>query len=364
MAGWLARLRARLHAASADRELAALWRAKYEALRAQMQERARRDRDERDALKAQSMRRARRINSVETLQHMLRARTGLAQRRAQQTHANAGNGQPAAFDGDVRASCIDGLTWWVPAFPRQSPASINRMLLKQRFPYRGIAQTRDVAVGGIMLDIGANVGRMAIPRVILGDSTKVFCAEPDNLNFQCLLANIRDNRLEGLVIPDRVAISDHIGSLPLKRGKMSGAHRVVYSGPPSDDAERVPCTTLDAWVQRHAIDLADVTFVKVDTQGSEVHVLAGASRVLAQDHIGWQIEVSPSDLQRAGSDVETLYGILQEHFSHFIDLNAEADGPRLRPISDISAALAYLQRTNDTHSDIIAYRVENGSRRS
>ena len=361
MPGLLTRVHARLHAASAARDLAAHWRAKFEGLRAKVQEHERREREERAALKAQSMRRARRIPSVETLQHMLRARTALAQRRAGQARADAQDAPTTAFDGSARRSTIDGLTWWVPALPSQSAASIDRMLAKQRFPYLAIAQTRDVAVGGIMLDIGANVGRMAIPRVILGDSTKVFCAEPDALNFQCLMANVRDNRLDGLVVPDRVAISDKVGRLPLQRGKMSGGHRVVHAGAVHDDARTVPCTTLDAWVEGHAIDLADVTFVKVDTQGSEVHVLAGASRVLAQPHIAWQIEVAPSHLRLAGSDPQILCGMLADRFSHFIDLNPEAEGPRLRPIRDLTGALEYLERADDAQTDIVVYRAEHES---
>ncbi|MSO83373.1 MAG: hypothetical protein EXQ53_08780, partial [Acidobacteria bacterium] len=130
MPGLLTRVHARLHAASAARDLAAHWRAKFEGLRAKVQEHERREREERAALKAQSMRRARRIPSVETLQHMLRARTALAQRRAGQARADAQDAPTTAFDGSARRSTIDGLTWWVPALPSQSAASIDRMLAK------------------------------------------------------------------------------------------------------------------------------------------------------------------------------------------------------------------------------------------
>ncbi len=240
MAGFVARLRARLHATEAARGVAAQWRARYDALRTKMRERERRERRERDALKAQSVRRARRVPSTETLQHMLRVRTPLAQRRAAQVQPAPAEPPIVNLDGCARRVAIDGLTWWVPVQPTQSAASVERMLLKQRFPYVGIAQTRDVSVGGVMLDIGANVGRMAIPRAVLGDSTRVVCAEPDELNYQCLCANIRDNRLAGLVIADRVAISDRTGFLPLQRGSVSGSHRVVHAAPAAEGTERFP----------------------------------------------------------------------------------------------------------------------------
>ncbi len=356
MAGLVSRLRSRLHAAGLPVSWPRTGAPSTRPCRTQFHEREQRERVARDALKTQSERRARRIPSVETLQHMLRVRTILAQRRAAAIPAHTADAAAVDLDGRTRRTIIDGLTWWVPVMPSQSAASVERMMLKQRLPYLALTQTREVAVGGVMLDIGANVGRMAIPRAILGDSTRVFCAEPDELNYQCLVANIRDNRLAGLVVADHVAISDRVGRLPLERGRMSGSHRVVYTGSAPDEAATVPCMTLDAWVERHGINLDEVTFVKVDTQGSEVHVLAGASRVLAQPHIAWQIEVAPGHLRLAGSDPHALYRLLTQQFSHFYDLNPDADGPRLRPIGELAAALAYLEGTDAAQTDIVVYR--------
>jgi FkbM family methyltransferase len=352
----LTRLRSRWNAAPEARELAAHWRAKYEALRVQFHERQRQERGARETLKAQSDRRARRIPSVETLQHMLRVRTPLAQRRAAGVLPPATEPPRLDLNGCARRTVIDGLTWWVPVMPSQSARSIERMMLKQRLPYLAIGQTRDVAVGGVMLDIGANVGRMAIPRVILGDSTRVYCAEADEVNYRCLVANIRDNCLAGLVTADRVAISDRVGLLPLERRKMSGSHRVVYTGDLPPQVTTVPCTTLDTWVERQGIDLAEVTFIKVDTQGSELHVLGGASRTLGQAHIAWQIEIAPGHLRLAGSEPQDLYCLLTERFSHFFDMNPEASGPRVRPIAELCSALEYLEATADAQTDIVLYR--------
>jgi len=39
--------------------------------------------------------------------------------------------------------------------------------------------------------------------------------------------------------------------------------------------------TIDALLDEHALDVAMVRFIKIDVEGSEVDVLAGAKRVLA-----------------------------------------------------------------------------------
>src|SRR5687767_14176807 len=91
-----------------------------------------------------------------------------------------------AFAGCVRRIELDGLPWWVPLVVPDDAARVERAIRHQDFPYRVIAQTREVAIGGVMLDLGANVGRMSVPRVILGDVTAAYCAEPDPLNYACL----------------------------------------------------------------------------------------------------------------------------------------------------------------------------------
>jgi hypothetical protein len=144
--------------------------------------------------------------------------------------------------------------------------------------------------------------------------------------------------------------------VPLSRGKMSGSHRVLYGGASSGGAESVRCTTLDAWVTERSIDLMDVTFIKVDTQGSELHVLAGATQVLDVPHIAWQIEIAPAHLRLAGSDPGALYQLLAGRFTHFVDLNPEAEGPRLRQTTDLADAMAYLDADADAQTDVVLYR--------
>ena len=101
--------------------------------------------------------------------------------------------------------------------------------------------------------------------------------------------------------------------------------------------------------------------MKVDTQGSEVHVLRGATRVLASRHIAWQIEIDPFLLRRRAVDVEDLFALLRQHSTHYVDLNRRAKGARVRPIADLSHGLAYLQRDRGARTDVIAFALDAGS---
>jgi hypothetical protein len=104
----------------------------------------------------------------------------------------------------------------------------------------------------------------------------------------------------------------------------------------------VPCFTLDDWCARMEIDPELVTYIKVDVQGSEVGVLRGASALLAYRHIAWQLEVHSGLLAAAGTPIETLFELCAAHFTHFVDLDKSAQGPRARPTRDLPQALRYV----------------------
>ncbi|MGE3401300.1 MAG: FkbM family methyltransferase [Vicinamibacterales bacterium] len=264
--------------------------------------------------------------------------------------------QGSARTPQVRRITVDGLRWSAPLMRPDDEAAVQRYLAQQDFPYRTITQTREVAVGGAMIDIGANVGRMSIPRVILGDVTAAYCAEPDPLNYACLVANVVDNQLTGLVMPDRVAIGAEDGVARLERRSTAGGHTVIDPGAATArETIDVPLLTLDSWAQRVGIDPADLAFVKLDAQGSEVHVLRGAARVLAQAHVAWQIEVDFPLLARRGCSPEDLFAILRTHFTHFTDLNRHAGGARVRPVAELADALAYLSDVRHGGTDVLVY---------
>ncbi len=262
---------------------------------------------------------------------------------------------PDAMPAASERVVIAGLTWWMPARAGESGGIAQRLAGKRRLPLREILETRELAVGRVMIDIGANVGTTSIPRALLGDFDCVYAIEPDPGNYACLVRNIVTNGVRGLVLPDRVAIGDVDGEMTL-RTMGSGTHHLVTR--PSDVREderlTVPCLTLESWVHRMGIDLSDVSFIKSDTQGWDARVLAGAAGVLARRHIAWQIEFSPAMLERSGRSMDEVYELLERHFTHFIDLRNEG-GTRVRRTSLLREALAYVGRGSRRYTDVLLY---------
>jgi FkbM family methyltransferase len=275
--------------------------------------------------------------------------TAFLERSASYCRARRSNELPAGSTSLELCS----LTWWIPPSSDATRGPTGLILGKERLPLREILDSRELAVGGIMLDIGANIGTTSIPRVVLGDFDRVYAAEPDPDNYACLVRNVVDNRLHGLVLPDRLALGDTVGDVSLAR-RSTGTHHII--GTPDADAGsvRVRCSTLDAWVAQLSVDLSRVTFVKSDTQGWDVRVLLGAREVLCHKHIAWQIEFSPAMLQRAGCTLAVAYDVIRTHFTHFIDMRGTT-GTRVRRTCDLPKALEDVERGHRGYTNLLLY---------
>lgn len=246
----------------------------------------------------------------------------------------------------------DGLAWWIPLDPRV-PDRLERAS-RHDLPLRAILQTREVALGGVMLDLGANLGRTCIPRVLLGDVRAVYAAEPHPANYACLVRNVLEHSLGGFVLPDRVAIGAERGEVQLRVSRFSGGHRVLPRPRRPVETMTVDVWPVDAWLDRLGIEPEGVTFVKVDTQGSEVGVLRGAESLVGRRHVAWQVEVDPVLLKRAGTPLRDLCRFVETRFTHFVDIGSHQRGPRSRPVRELRDALAYLG-SDEKRTDLILY---------
>jgi FkbM family methyltransferase len=246
------------------------------------------------------------------------------------------------------------------ALPRAtSSGGFGERLREGWLPWRDILSQRELGVGTVMLDIGANIGTTSILRVVLGDMQRVYAIEPEPANFACLVHNVVANGLAGFVLPDRAAISNATGQALLRQASGLGAHRLL-----DDKAQRrgrrdsvpVQTWTLDGWIAARGIDVAALSLVKVDTQGWESHVLAGAAQLLAARHVAWVIEVSPRHLEAAGTPLSRLIEQCQASFTHAIDLRGEHGKARVITMAQLPEALAHLEAsTPPSYTNVLLY---------
>jgi FkbM family methyltransferase len=129
--------------------------------------------------------------------------------------------------------------------------------------------------GDVVLDVGAFIGTFTLPIAARGASVHAF--EPVEESRRVLADNVRLNGLEHLVTMHDFAVSDIPGRATITTGFGSG-NRVVGEDVASLSTATVQMTTLDAWAEGR--DLEQLLLIKIDAEGMDEQVLAGATNLL------------------------------------------------------------------------------------
>jgi len=132
--------------------------------------------------------------------------------------------------------------------------------------------------GFTVLDIGANVGAHTLrfaQRV--GESGRVHAFEPTDYAYEKLVRNISLNQFRNLTA-SKIALSDR--NLPGQT--VSFRSSWPTRGKPTVRDSVVDFVRLDDWLVRQKVDRVDL--IKLDVDGNEYSVLAGAQALLAEQH--------------------------------------------------------------------------------
>lgn len=160
--------------------------------------------------------------------------------------------------------------WWLPA----SRGKVLRIL---NGTYEG-EQTRLfeqlLRPGGTVLDVGAHVGYYTLlASVLVGGSGRVHAFEPNPRNADFLRRHVRINRLRNVTV-QQAAVSDRAATARFDFGSGSGTGHLADAG-----ALEVLTLRLDDYCAEHGLA---PTAVKIDVEGAEMSVLAGAAGTLAR----------------------------------------------------------------------------------
>lgn len=129
---------------------------------------------------------------------------------------------------------------------------------------------------GVFVDVGSHIGRYTVEMARhLRNDGQVVAFEPHPDTFAALKRNIDLNRLTNVVALNFGCWS-HSGTLPMV-GKDDMA--MISTGGAPKGGQLVRVVTLDeALIDR--LQLAEISTLKIDVEGGEEHVLAGATRVI------------------------------------------------------------------------------------
>lgn len=204
-----------------------------------------------------------------------------------------------------------------------------------------------------LIDVGANIGVVAVPAVARGLVDSAIAIEPDPLNFRLLECNVRLNAVQDQVQCMQVAATrDGVGEVLLELSPTNhGDHRIAaVPGKRTTHTHSiaVPSARLDDLLPSPSRD-GDLLWM--DVQGYEVEVLRGAPALL-DSGMPLVLEVWPYGLAEQGS-LAGLPEVLSGYRS-FFDLSVPKG--TWRPISDIEQLTDGLGLDIYNYADILVTR--------
>ncbi|MFH1774449.1 MAG: FkbM family methyltransferase [Methanobacteriota archaeon] len=129
----------------------------------------------------------------------------------------------------------------------------------------------------VVIDIGAHIGVFSVFIASKNPNAKVYSYEPFSENFELLKENITLNRLEGRILPFKLAVASERGKGKLFLNKENpGCHSIneKYNEPSNSIA--VNCITLKDIFESNKIERCD--FLKMDCEGVEYEILVSTPK--------------------------------------------------------------------------------------
>jgi FkbM family methyltransferase len=130
--------------------------------------------------------------------------------------------------------------------------------------------------GGLLVDVGANIGYMSILWAAQHPQARVLAIEASPRIFPLLKANVDANGLQGRISPLNVAAGRQPGSLPFDVGPDEQTGWGGFVHVPSARSVEVDVIRLDDLLASEV----DISVLKIDVEGADAWVLMGAEQLL------------------------------------------------------------------------------------
>ena len=165
-----------------------------------------------------------------------------------------------------------------------------------------------VAQRGLFVDVGANLGWHALHAARHNATETVVAFEPNPFNAQLLERNRSLNDITNLVIKaSAVGAECGLARLHYYKNSNLGRHSMVTDY--GYESQIVPLVTLDQALVELGLDRRPVTALKIDVEGYEPAVIAGASQTLGRTN-AVIVEYSPELSRASGLSSEDMVGRL------------------------------------------------------
>lgn len=188
--------------------------------------------------------------------------------------------------------------------------------------------------GGAFIDVGANIGAVALPFAKARPDWRVLAIEAHRGLAGVLAANVYGNQLYG-VEPIHAAAGAKSQLIDFATPQLSarGNFGILSVHSKGEATEQVRMLRLDD------IAPADTRVVKIDVEGYETEVMAGAKALLARKETVWLAEASDQHAEASERLLETFISAgyaVHWFFAPFVTPNSEKSRPEIVRNGDVN----------------------------
>jgi FkbM family methyltransferase len=216
---------------------------------------------------------------------------------------------------------------------------------------------------GTIIDVGGNIGLYSVVGgLAMPKGGRLYSFEPIAENISYLRRNVSLNELEQTVVPIDAAVGDQNGRMTIYLAE----NTAIHSAAPRDARHKenfrlVDQVSLDSYLAENGI--TDVDALKIDVEGFEGRVLAGAAKVIKDQMPTLFVEYIPFLLRSCGCDPHDFVSLVSGYRYCYV-----VNEPR-NSLTRVSAEeLAHLEKSvpnanlilieNPEHADAVRGRLE------
>ena len=207
----------------------------------------------------------------------------------------------------------------------RTPGALRALLTWPKFSLASFNIVRRLQQAGVapmtVIDVGANVGQFSVAASKLFAGARLFPIEPDPRVAVKLRGNLDAAAAGNLLV---TAVGDRCGEATFNVNRDSqvssllplGKDRVAsFPGSTVLETITVPLATLDSLFSSRSLE--EPVLLKIDVQGFEDRVIAGAQQLLQR--VEWVLmEVAFSSLYDGERDFESINALMQSANFHFV----------------------------------------------
>lgn len=167
-----------------------------------------------------------------------------------------------------------------------------------------------------VFDVGANLGQSAAEYLRFFPDAEIHCFEP----VMATAAKLEE-RLGTRIQVHRIALSSSDGEGRMSLEGSPDTFRLVgaTAAPDNGKMENVVVQTLDSFCSARRVD--HISYLKIDTEGADLEVLRGSSKMLSENRIDLiQLEAGMSPLHDWHVPFETLKASLEDFNYHLFSV--------------------------------------------